>query len=88
MATTETAPAAPVKRRKPQGPRQTKPVFAVVTYEGEDGASIRLDKSKLKIVLERDAAKLVDLVTSDDMSSAAVIRVEMPATATRKPATE
>lgn len=77
---------APKTRRKPQGPRTPKPIFAVVTYTGEDGADIRLDKSKLKIVLERDAAKLVDLVTSDDMSSAAVVRVELPQSTPRKSA--
>lgn len=77
---------APKTRRKPQGPRTPKPIFAVVTYTNEDGTRLALDKSKLSIVLERDAAKLVDLVTSEDMGGAAVVRVNLPATTQRKPA--
>lgn len=80
--TTTTAPAAK-KTRKAQGPRQAKPVFAVVTYQDEQGNDVVLNKTGLKIMLERDAAKLLDIVTGQGFGAAAVIRVELPATATR-----
>lgn len=78
------ATATPAKKtRKAQGPRTPKPIFAVVTYEDENGNPVVLNKSNIKIVLERDAAKLLDLVTGEGMGPAAVVRVELPAPATR-----
>lgn len=75
------------KKRRTQGPRTPKPIFAVVTYEDESGNPVVLNKSNIKIVLERDAAKLLDLVTGEGMGPAAVVRVELPATTPRaKPA--
>jgi hypothetical protein len=78
--------ATPRKTRKPQGPRTPKPIFAVVTYEDENGNPVVLNKSNIKIVLERDAAKLLDLVTGEGMGPAAVVRVELPQTTPRKQA--
>lgn len=80
--------AAPAKKtRKAQGPRTPKPIFAVVTYQDENGQQVALNKSNINIVLERDAAKLLDIVTGEGFGAAAVVRVELPATATRaKPA--
>lgn len=80
-----TTTEAPKKTRKAQGPRTPKPVFAVVTYE-QDGQTVALNKAGLKIILERDAATLLDLVTGAGMGDATVVRVELPATATRKTA--
>lgn len=83
MAATQTeAPvAAPRARRKPQGPRVNKPIFAVVRYTDEQGNRVKLDKSNLTIELARDAALLVDLMESGE---AQVFRVELPVAA--KPA--
>lgn len=67
------------KRRKPQGPRQARPMFAIVTYSDENGNDVVLNKANLQIKLERDAAKLLDLVTGAGVGPAAVVRVEMPA---------
>jgi hypothetical protein len=75
--------AAAPKKRKAQGPRTPKPIFAVVTYEDENGNPVVLNKSNIKIVLERDAAKLLDLVTGEGMGPAAVVRVELPASTPR-----
>jgi len=71
------------KTRRKSGPRQSKPMFAVVSYQDENGERVALNKAGLSIRLERDAAKLVDLVTSEDMSGATVVRVELPAPAQR-----
>jgi hypothetical protein len=71
----------PKKRRKPQGPRQLKPMFAVVTYQDENGNEVALNKGGIRIRLERDAAKLLEMVTSEGVGSAAVVRVELPAAA-------
>jgi hypothetical protein len=79
----EDTATAPKKTRKAQGPRTPKPVFAVVTYQDENGQQVALNKSNIKIVLERDAAKLLDIVTGEGFGAAAVVRVELPATATR-----
>lgn len=83
---TTTAAATP-KKRKPQGPRTPKPIFAVVTYTDDSGNQVVLNKAGLNIMLERDAAKLLDLVTGEGVGPAAVIRVHLPEPATRaKPA--
>jgi hypothetical protein len=81
--TTSAAAEAPKKRRKAQGPRTAKPIFAVVTYQDESGNDVILAKTGLKIRLERDAATLLDLVTGEGMGSAAVVRCELPASATK-----
>lgn len=65
---------------KSTGPRQQRPVFAIVTYTDENGNAQQLDKSRLNIAIERDSAKIVELLTSGDgdMSNAAVVRVQLP----------
>ena len=72
--------AAPKKRRAPQGPRQARPVFAIVTYSDAEGNAMQLDKSRLSIKIERDSAKIVELLTAGDgsMGSAAVVKVDLP----------
>lgn len=83
----EAASAAPAKaKRRSSGPRTQRPVFAVVTYEDENGNQVALNKSGIQIRIERDAAKLLDMVTSEGMGNAAVVRVELPAPTQRKPA--
>lgn len=81
-------PVPAKKTRKSSGPRQARPVFGIVTYTDEGGAPVQLDKSRLNIQIERDSGKIVDLLTggSGDYSNAAVVRIEMPAPNTRKPA--
>lgn len=77
----DAATAAPTrKRRASSGPRQQRPVFAIVTYTDENGNPQQLDKSRLGIKIERDSAAIVDLLTGGDsgMTSAAVVRVELP----------
>jgi hypothetical protein len=70
---------------KSTGPRQQRPVFAIVTYSDENGA-VQLDKNNLHIKIERDSAKIVELLTSGDgdMGNAAVVRVELPQPTPRK----
>lgn len=80
------AGAAPAKRKRAAFTRTEKPVFAIVKATDQNGAPIALTKAGLSITLEKDAAKLVDLVTSSDMQGAVVIKVKLPPTATRKPA--
>jgi len=71
---------APKKTRKSSGPRQQRPVFAIVTYTDADGSQVQLDKSRLNIKIERDSAAIVELLTGGDggMANAAVVRVELP----------
>jgi hypothetical protein len=70
---------APKARRKASGPRQQRPVFALVTYTDENGSAVKLNQDGLNIKIERDSAKLVELLTGGgDMSSASVVRVELP----------
>ena len=73
----DAAPNTPKKRRA-QGPRVEKPVFAIVTASNEDGTPLQLNRDRLQITLERDAAKIVDLVTGGGAQGAAVVRVTMP----------
>jgi hypothetical protein len=75
------------QRRKSSGPRQQRPVFALVTYTDEQGAPVQLSKDRLNIKIERDSAKIVDLLTSGEgAGSATVVRVELPQPTPRKSA--
>lgn len=78
MSEAQTAPAETAKkRRKPQGPRQTKPLFLVIRYTDEEGNIVKLDKSRLQISHTKDAASVVELVTEGDPNATVVtIRVE------------
>lgn len=73
------------KTRKPQGPRQAKPVYAIVSYTDEDGNAQRLVKANLKIELERDTAKVMDILESGE-GSATILRVTLPEAAKRNTA--
>jgi hypothetical protein len=79
------AEATPKTRRKSSGPRQSKPVFAVVSATDESGNPIQLYKQGLSIRLERDAATLLDMLEGGT-GNQTIVRVELPATATRKAA--
>jgi hypothetical protein len=74
------APAAtPAKKKRAQSPRTQRPLFAVVRYTDENGVEVRLDKSRLSIQVERDAAKLLELVTSGDgAGNATVMQLQLP----------
>jgi hypothetical protein len=66
------------KKRRSSGPRQARPVFAVVSYTNEDGSLVTLDKNRLNIRIERDAGKLLELVTEENAQVSCVARVELP----------
>ena len=75
------------KKRRASGPRTPKPVFAVVRYTGADGSTVQLDQSRLSITIERDSAKLVEMLTGGgDFSGAAIVRVALPQPQKRTPA--
>lgn len=77
--TQETAPVAK-KRRAPAGPRQTKPIFLVISYTDEEGNPVKLDKSRLTVEPTKDPAAVVELVTSGDtVATVVTIRVESEA---------
>jgi hypothetical protein len=53
-------------------------VFAVVRYSDENGP-VQLDQNRLNIQIERDSAKLVEMLTGGgDFTGAAVVKVELP----------
>jgi hypothetical protein len=66
------------KKRRASGPRQSRPVFAVVSYTNEQGASVQLDRSRLNIAIERDAGKLLEMVTGSNQGPVAVVQVQLP----------
>lgn len=72
---------APKKRRAPQGPRQQRPIFAIVSYTDAEGALQTLESSRLSIAFERDSAKLLEalLPGGSGMQASAVVRVTLPA---------
>lgn len=78
---------APKKTRKSSGPRQQRPVFAIVSYTDENGTAVKLNQAGISIQIERDSGRLVELLTGGgDFGNAAVVRVELPQPATRKTA--
>lgn len=81
MADETTAAAPAKKRRAPQGPRQQRPIFAIVTYNDENGNLQPLEASRLSIGFERDSAKLLEalLPGGSGMTASAVVRVTLPA---------
>jgi hypothetical protein len=85
MSEVQTNEAPKKTRRKPQGPRQTKPVFLIVRYTDEDGTPVKLDKSRLSIENTKDAAQVVELVTSGD-ASATVVTIKVESEARPSPA--
>jgi hypothetical protein len=89
QAVTEAAPAAEApktKKKRAAFTRTPKPVFALVSYKDEDGNPIRLIKSNLSIVLENDAAKVMDILESGE-GTATMVRVALPSAPKRVPAT-
>jgi len=83
MAATETTPAAPAKKKRASFTRTPKPVFAIIAYTDENGTAVKLNRDGLSITFEKDASNLVELLTGDGMSNATVVKVELPAPATR-----
>lgn len=72
----------PRKGRK-QGPRTPKPIFALVGYTDENGNAVALNKNGLSIKLVRDAAQIVDMLTSGETNGLTPVRVELPEPAKR-----
>jgi hypothetical protein len=70
--------AAPAKKKRAAFTRTAKPIFAIVSYTDENGNDVKLDKSRLNIVLERDSGKIVELLTGDGVGSATVKPVQLP----------
>jgi len=81
------AAAAPAKRKRATFTRTEKPIFAIVRAVDASGTLVPLTKEGLSITLEKDSAKIVDLVTAGDMGGAVVVRVTVPAGPKRAPAT-
>lgn len=73
----------PKKTRRSSGPREAKPIYAVVSYN-QDGQSVKLNKADLQIKLERNADRIVELLESGDGGT--VVRVQLPVAQRRKPA--
>jgi hypothetical protein len=83
MANETSAP----KKRRSSGPRQQRPVFALVRYTDENGNQTALNKDGLSIQIERDSGKIVEMLTSGDgTGGATVVRVELPQPTPRKAA--
>lgn len=75
-----TGTEAPKKKRKPQGPRQERPVFAVFRYTDESGNPVKLDEARLKVQFSKDAAELLTLVTGANADpNATVMQVQIGA---------
>lgn len=74
------AEATTGKKRRASGPRTPRPVFGIVTYTDDQGQPVQLDKNRLSITIERDSARIVELLTGGDsgMANAAVVKVELP----------
>jgi hypothetical protein len=66
------------KKRRASGPRVAKPVFAVVSYTDADGSLVQLDKNRLSISIERDAGKLLELVTGEGAQVSCVTKINLP----------
>jgi hypothetical protein len=74
---------AGTKRKRAAFTRTERPIFAIVSVNDTDGNPMILKKTQVSIVLEKDSAKIVDLVTSGEVGSAVVIRVQVPASPKR-----
>ncbi|MCA2510511.1 MAG: hypothetical protein IM561_09025 [Microcystis sp. M60BS1] len=64
-------------RRKPQGPRQTKPLFLIIDYTDEQGNPVKLDKARLTVRPTKDPTALVEMVTNDEGSLSTVVTVRL-----------
>jgi hypothetical protein len=84
-AQNSTPTEAPKKKRKAQGPRQTKPVFLVLRYTDEQGNAAKLDKTRLSVEHTKDPAQVIDLVTSGD-NDATVVTIKIESEARQSPA--
>jgi hypothetical protein len=70
---------APKKARKPQGPRQERPTFVLVSYTDEHGNPQKLDADRLNLSFTKDASQLVKMFTSGDTSNTIVKEVRIGA---------
>lgn len=80
---TEGAP----KKKRAAFTRTVKPVYAILTYT-QDGDVTKLDPANLTIQIERDADKILAMALGGPISASAVVKVDLPQPATRKPAAE
>ena len=75
--------AAGSPRKRAAFTRTERPVFAVISYQDEDGNPVKLSKSRLVVKVEKDMEKLVALLEDTDGYSV-VAKLDMPkATSTR-----
>lgn len=68
------------KKRGSSGPREAKPVYAIVTLHGPDGAEININGQsgmRLTIRATKDNAELVGILTSGTAANAAVVPLQM-----------
>lgn len=82
MAEAQTTEAPKTKKKRAAFTRTPKPVYAIVSYTDEDGNPQRLVKANLKIELERDTAKVMDILESGE-GNATILRVTLPEAAKR-----
>jgi hypothetical protein len=85
MADVKTADAP--KKKRAAFTRTEKPIFALVTYTNEQGAAVKLDKSRLVITVERDMEKIVAAM-EDGVGVATLMKLNMPKAATKPAAAE
>ena len=68
------------KKRGSSGPREAKPVYAIATLTGPDGAEVNINgQSGFKLTLRgtKDNAELVAILTSGTAANAAVVPLQM-----------
>jgi hypothetical protein len=73
------AEAVQKRQRRASGPRQARPIFGVVSYTDENGNDVLLAKERLVIKVERDAGKLLELVTGENAGKpVTVVKIDLP----------
>ncbi|HSW91771.1 MAG TPA: hypothetical protein VLG09_03945 [Candidatus Saccharimonadales bacterium] len=49
-----------------------------MSYTDEGGQAVQLERSRLQIAIERDAGKLLEMVTGSNQGPVAVVQVQLP----------
>ena len=77
--------ATPAPRKRAAFTRTERPTFVVITAKDAAGNPVVLDKTNTTVLIEKDSAKLLDLLTAGGLEGVTVIRATMPAPTPRKP---
>jgi hypothetical protein len=86
MAEAQNTTEVAKKRRKPQGPRQVKPIFLVIEYRDESGQPQKLDADRLTITPSKDTEELLKLVTGGGAEFKTVMNIVPPVATKASPA--